>query len=366
MLIYYDETQKTLEQYLLKTEELMNELLIKSFSGSAQIKATTDLGFPHDVIRIAGGFATGVYVSWEANRPFVPVDTCVNVCSVSFFELDEDISGLFTIEHLEFIKKCLSRGIYISNFHRGNHFVSYMRSIVTGKLYLLLHSSANEFKENYNGLYPVKGNWFFDNIKRYTNGCRYLNYLDNQDAEMFYKIASGLYEFNEIRHEFIARIILGSEKDILNVNHYHHYGMPTQNSVVMGAHVLQDQEIAPVLSMPGKNIYMLKFNSLRDDSLSINKVQFITPHGWGKKHKSIPQISLDADANSFSLDENTYNIEFGSSLRSHSNLELRNFCDEKSNQKDNFFDYLGKMYDFEIIDEMEQIISWNKEGVKVW
>lgn len=57
-MVHYDETQKVLEQYLMSTEMLMNELLSEQFSGCAQIKFASDLGFPHDVIRIAGGFAT--------------------------------------------------------------------------------------------------------------------------------------------------------------------------------------------------------------------------------------------------------------------------------------------------------------------
>lgn len=67
-MVHYDETQKVLEQYLMSTEMLMNELLSEQFSGCAQIKFASDLGFPHDVIRIAGGFATGAHVSWISNR----------------------------------------------------------------------------------------------------------------------------------------------------------------------------------------------------------------------------------------------------------------------------------------------------------
>ncbi len=365
-MIYYDETQKALAHYLSDTEILMNELLSKSFSGSAQIKVTTDLGFPHDVIRIAGGFATGVHVSWESSRPFIPVDTCVNVCSASFFEIDREILDLFTNDYMNSVKEHLSQGIYVSNFHRGNHFISYLHSQKTGKLFLLLHSSANEFKDNFNGLYPVKGNWFYDKIKFYSDGKKYINYLDDKEAESFYRLAEGLYKFNEIRHEFIAQVILGTLKNVTNVQHFHHYGMPTYNSVVMGSHILKDGESAPVLTMPGQNIYMVKFNSVKDDSLLINESQFITPHGWGKRHKNVPQISLDLNRNKFTLDSESYEIKFGESLRAHTNLELRDFNSEKNSGKDNFFNYLEKMYNLKITDEMEQIASWNKEGIRVW
>lgn len=360
-MVCIDETQKVLEQYLSNTEMLMNELLSSEFSGSARIRVTTDLGFPHDVIRIAGGFATGAHVSWDSTRPFVPVDTCVNVCTASFFEITLDILNLFTDEYLSNVKKRLSQGIYVSNFHRGNHFISYIRSRVNGKLYLLLHSSANEFKDNFNGLYPVKGNWYFDKIKTYSNGKAYINYLENNDAEVFYRLSEGLYKFNEIRHEFIVQVILENLKYVQNVQHFHHYGMPTPNSVVMGSHILNNGEVAPILTMPGQDIYMVKFCSVKDKSLLINDSQFITPHGWGKRHKNIPQLLLDLNSNKFMLDGELYNVEFGTSLRAHPNLELR-----KYSGKENYFNYLRKMYSVELLDEMEQLASWNKEGVRIW
>lgn len=365
-MIFCDETQRVLHKYLLGTEVLMNELLTKSFSGSAKIRVSTDLGFPHDIIRIAGGFATGVYVSWSSNRPFVPIDTCVNVCSVSYFEITKDIRDFFTDDYMNLVKSRLSKGIYISNFHRGNHFIAYVKSQITGKLYLVLHSSANEFKDNFNGLYPVPGNWYFDRIKTYSNGRSYIRYIENKDAEMFYKMAEGLYKFNEIRHEFVGNEILQGLQDVVNIQHFHHYGMPSLNSVVMGSHILKNDMVAPILAIPGKNIYMVKFKRVKDESLLINKNEFLTPHGWGKRDKSVPQIFLNLTANEFSLDGETYEIKFGSSLRNHPNLVLRDFLRDSVCRKKCFFEYLNKIYDLEVVDEMKQIVSWNKDGIKIW
>lgn len=365
-MVPYDATQKVLAQYLSNTELLLNKLLEKDFAGSAQIKFVSDLGFPHDVIRIAGGFATGAFVCWSANRPFVPVDTCVNVCSTSFFEVEDDIMYCFNKDHIDTVKNSLMNGIYIPNFHRGNHFISYLKSRITGKSYLLLHSSANEYKENFNGLYPIENNWFFDKIKTFSDGKGYIRYIDNKDAEQFCSLAQGLNKFNELRHEFIAHVISKGLTNINNVSHYHHYGMPNSKSIAMGCHIISSGDISPVLTLPGEDIYMVRFNSLKDDSLRIDEKSFLTPHGWGKRHKGTPQISLDLSNNKFILDSESYDIKFGTSLRANSNLELRDFQTNKVDRKDSFFEHLNKMYDLEIVDNMEQIVSWNKDGVKIW
>lgn len=365
-MVQYDSTQSILMDYLSDTEQLMGKLLSKNFSGTARIKAVSDLGFPHDVIRIAGGFATGSFVDWTTNIPFIPIDTCVNVCSVSFFEIKDDIKHLFNDDYFDSVKRKLGNGIYISNFHRGNHFISYLNSVVDGKKYLLLHSSANEYKENFNGLYPVEGNWYFDRIKIFSDGQSYVRYLDGKDAEVFYSIAKGLYEFNEIRHEFIAHVILGDYQEDVSPLHFHHYGMPTNTSIAMGCHLSTQDEIFPILTLPGESLYMIKYSRAKDKSLMLSDKQFLTPHGWGKRHISMPKIALNLKDNIFMLDDQSYEIRFGTSLRSHPNIELRDFGITSLNRKENFFDYLSKLYEYEIVDEFEQIASWNKAGVKIW
>ena len=365
-MICYDSSQNILIDYLSGTEQLMGKLLSKKFSGSARIKTVSDLGFPHDVIRIAGGFATGVFVDWDTNMPFVPVDTCVNVCSVSFFEIKDDIKHLFCEEYVNSVKRKLDNSIYISNFHRGNHFISYLNSVTDGKKYLLLHSSANEYKDNFNGLYPVEGNWYFDRIKFFSDGQSYIRYIDGREAELFYSIAKGLYEFNETRHEFIAHVILGDYQEDVSPLHFHHYGMPTNNSIAMGCHLTTQNEILPILTLPGERVYMIKYSRVKDESLMLSDKQFLTPHGWGKRHIDIPKMVLNLKENIFSLDEQNYEIRFGTSLRSHPNLELRDFGATPLVRKENFFNYLSKLYEYKIVGEFEQIASYNKAGIKIW
>lgn len=77
-------------------------------------------------------------------------------------------------------------------------------------------------------------------------------------------------------------------------------------------------------------------------------------------------MQLDTKSNKFSLDGIEYNIEFGESLRAHPNLELRDFKTDTVSRKENFFSYLSQQYDYSIVDELIQIASYNKEGVKVW
>ena len=241
-----------------------------------------------------------------------------------------------------------------------------MRNEKNGKLYLLLHSSANEFKNNYNGLYPVSGNWYFDNIKTYKYNTRYIRYIEGRDAELFYMISKNLIQFNEVRHNFISHVFLADYTKIKNITHYHHYGMPTSSSIVMGGHIVNNHEIAPVLSLPGEKIFLIKFNRALEKELNINDNSFLTPHGWGKRHKTLPKIILDIEKNVFTLDNESYKIEFGTSLRAHPNLELRDFQNDEKNRIDNFFSYLYQLYDCEIVDIFNQLASINKSGVIKW
>lgn len=366
-MIHFDKTQEILCTFLTETEEIFLNFLEESkYGGYTKIIPSIDLGFPHDVIRIAGGFATGAFVQWDSKIPIVPIDTCVNVCSTSFYELSNDLRDFFCQENIDKFNTLLEQGIYISNFHKGNHFISLLKSIKSNKFFLLMHSSAAEFKSNYNGLYPTLQSRFRKNVKVHQYSNRYIRYIDGKDAELFYKIASNLYEFNRIRHDFIADSIVNNKAKILNSKEFHHYGMPTFNSVVMGSHINKAGDVAPILTLPGKNIFMVKFNECICEDLFIpNSKEFLTPHGWGKNHNCQPQIFINYSDKLFKLDNESYKIEFGSSLRNHPNLQIREFSLNKGDVN-YYFDYLEKSYKYEIIDEFMQIASINKLGIKIW
>lgn len=352
-----DSTQNRLDSYLKKTESIMNELLCrKPFYGNVRIICNLDLGFPHDVIRIAGGFATGIYVSWYSRIPFIPVDICMNVCSVSIYKLDFIHGNFFTEDRITKLLENLKNSSYIANFHRGNHFISYLESMVDSSRYIMIHSSAAEFETLYNGLYPVENNYFFHKTKTYYSGSRYIRYLEGSDAELYWKIADNLYTYNENRHDFIINCLIGEDAKIVKENHYHHYGMPSECEAIIGCHMLKKGEEAPLLTRPGENVYLLRYNNRLDGS--IDEERFTAPHGLGKRHVGMPSISVSR--NLFRLDKSEYKIKYGESLRSHPCLYLRDLPIE------DFMKHLKNEYDYQVIDEYKQLISLNKSGIIVW
>lgn len=357
-----DSTQVVLINFLKKTETLFKQLLQeKGWGKHVQIIPALDLGFPHDVIRIAGGFATGAYVEWDSTYPVIPIDTCVNDCSVSFFEITD--AGIFSLckPNIERWESKMQNSNYKLNFHRGNHFMAIIQSVKNKKLYLLLHSSANEFKDNYNGLYPVEGNYFYSRAKVFEKDNHYLRYLAGTDAETFWCVSKQLPSFNEARHEFLASALLDGFSPILNKSTYHHYYMPNANSVIMGGHITNAGEEYPFLTSTGNNIYMIRYNNVKDTCLKLSGCQsFITPHGLGKESNCKPDIKINLNSQMFSLNGISYPIHFGFSLRDHPSLSIRNF------DWDKYQCYLNEQYDIEVTDEFVQLISWNKKGIIQW
>lgn len=357
----WDESQKILLDYLKKTEIAMNELLSKEqYRGNCTIQSAIDLGFPHDVIRLGGGFTTGIYVYWNSCIPFVPVDICMNACTVSIYKLqitDEDIFNEISIKSL----LChLKESSYIANFHRGNHFISFSEDVSTKEKYLIIHSSAIEFETLYNGLYPVEGNWVFENTKVYnaSNG-RYIRYLDGKTAELFLRLAKNLYTYNENRHDFIISSLV-KKRDIISKGlHYHHYGMPSDHEAIIGCHLLESDAISPLLTRPGENIFLLKYKNTLDATLK-KKTKFITPHGFGKQHIGKPEIIVDKNKEELILDGYKYGLRYGESLRNHPTLQLRNIS------IDDFMEKMKIKYNFSIIKEYRQIASYNKSGFIKW
>lgn len=357
-MIILDKTQKFLSEYIEETEAIMNDCL-RQYDNNAHVKLTPsiDIGFPHDVIRIAGGFPTGMHVQWKSEIPFIPIDTTVNVCSTSIFEIDISIDIHFLQEQLSKlndIKSCFEL-----NFHRGNHFISVIKSQVSNKKYLVLHSSALEFRDGYYGLYPSPNSWYDKNIKIFYSKNRYLRYIIGEDASIFYNIAKNIDIYNLSRHNFFANILTKGNLDFSKSHTMHHYGMPTKTSIVIGSYLVDIGECFAILTKPGAMILYIKINKVKDESLLVgNKI--LVPHGWGKMSNIAPTIRFEDAFRKILINENPYLNEYGISAGKDMTLQTREYSiDEYCKLLSNYFEY-------EIVDYYQQLFSYNKAGYKEW
>lgn len=287
-----DSTQKILLPYVKETERLLNGL-VKRYDqyGEVHIFPSLDIGFPNNILRLAGGFATGMLIVWKCGTPIVPVDTTVNVCSSSYYEFDisalkgKKISEFFNKEIIHEIinKGSVQEGLAFS-FNTGNHFILLCRSKMNGHYYLVLHSSAKQYKDSYLGLYPKPGNWYSDLIKTYKEkgSERYIHYLKDAEAERFINIARSLNEQNKDIHNWFAGEIFKEIRPIQKKT-FHHYGMPTDYSIAIGTYVVDENDIVPIFSREGYPIFLFRPSS---DMWSIKlegKNKFVIPHGWGQE-----------------------------------------------------------------------------------
>ena len=154
-----DASQKVLLPYLQETGRMFNEAIKKydsSECSGCRVFPSLDLGFPNNVCRLAGGFATGMLLAWKCEVPVVPVDATVNVCTSSVFRLKEfDPGRLKRPEELnrsleQIFRDAYEEKGYSFSFTSGNHFLMIGRneSSQTGdEYYLVLHSSANDLKK---------------------------------------------------------------------------------------------------------------------------------------------------------------------------------------------------------------------------
>lgn len=266
-----DKTQVMILEALKGTEELLR---IASGSDNVEITVMTDACPAHNVTRMLDGHFTGTVTKvTDTKEPFVPVGTTVNVCGVVIFKLRCEISVQdFKTRVFSAMEKSPKPYTW-NNFNRGNHFVSLMYSNGDGYLeegqYLVVHASANEYRSE---LYSYKGVWYEDKIKKVvlpTDSKRSLHYITGSCAEKFYAIAENLLPFNQKRNsDFCESVLEGiSDKEILNVQHY---GMPDRNTVCIGVQWETDG-IVPLLTAPGKNIYLVK---------PLETTKYF-PHGFG-------------------------------------------------------------------------------------
>lgn len=299
-----DDSQRVLLPYLKETQRLFDEAIKKHDNRDTsycRIFPSLDLGFPNNVQRLAGGFATGMLVTWQCGIDIIPIDATVNVCTSSVFRL-ENFNPDCLQDRSKYIKEledlfsdASSKKGYSFSFTTGNHFLIIAQDKVTKDYYLILHSSANEFKNSYMGLYPVEGNWYADKIKiiRGDNG-RYFRYLKDEEARHFITMVGNFQKYNEQIHTWLARRINGSSINESESWMKHHYYMPTSQSIALGTFAEPIGTEVPLFSAPGKPIYIFKIGR---DNWQVNlggskgKVCLV-PHGWGQKIKGISNIKI--------------------------------------------------------------------------
>lgn len=333
-----DETQNILLPYLRQTQQLFEEAIKKhdrNPKSCCRIFPSLDLGVPNNVYRIAGGFATGMLVTWQCGIDIVPIDATVNVCTSSVFRLNNFDVGLLSNEKklINELGKCFGEAStekgYSFSFTSGNHFLIIARDKDADEYYLVMHSSANELKNSYMGLYPIEDNWYYNRIKEISGkDGRYFRYLKDEEARHFIKMAHNFRNYNEQIHKWLAQRINGREilDDEMLIKH--HYYMPTDNSIALGTFVEAIGEKVPIFSAPGKNIYIFEIGEGNwQVNLGGNKGNVcLVPHGWGQRIEGIRNIKVDKSKVTFFLNNRQESIPISS--KHHIDLaekSLRNF-----------------------------------------
>lgn len=297
-----DRTQQVLLPYLKETEEMFTEAIKKHDrheDSYCHLYPSLDLGFPNNVCRLAGGFATGMLVTWNCGTDIVPVDATVNVCTSSVFKLDgvnrEWFSNPQSFYDLvdRYAKEASEEKGYSFSFQSGNHFLTVSRDKDSGEYYLVLHSSANELKHSYMGLYPVENNWYSGKIKpiKGKNG-RYFRYLKDEDARYFIRMVKNFQEYNEQIHRWIAERINGGPVSEREKWMAHHYYMPTDQSIAIGTFAEPVGTEIPMFSAHGKPVYIFRIgpDNFQIDLGGKKGRVCLIPHGWGQKIDGIDDV----------------------------------------------------------------------------
>ncbi len=360
-----DNAHDLLLPFIQETEEMLSKAL-KTLDSTAEcvITPAVDLGFPHDVIRIAGGFATGIFVEWKCNVPFIPVDTTVNIDTSTIFYLDDDITDILNEKDFENLRNRFEESSYVFNFHKGNHFISFGISEKNNKPVLVIHSNEKEFKYQYNGLMPVETNWYMPDVKTFSHNNRYIRYLSGQKAELFIDIAKMLEEYNIIRHRFVASLLIDKKTKIIEQVDKHHYYMPNRNSVAIGCFITNKHEEVPIFSKVGQDIFLFKPESGGNNLIKTiieKEEKYLVPHGWGKTCNDDISFKINWNTKKFNLSGREYDIKPLVSLGKDERLTIREFSSDPKNEK-SLFQLMKNNCPGVVSDRIRQICSFSKHG----
>ena len=333
-----DCTQENIIEHLKNTEKLLKTVATKLSKEEkvAKIYVMPDLGIAQNATRMLGGFYTGACYTWDTDVPFIPVDATVNVCGTAIYKLNKSISNEEFINrlnnilndrksYLDFANKHLPLEVlktidindaskYYWNYTNGNHFIIFAESdgeygLEKGQ-YMIVHASAIEFKKDNLefGLYPVKGNWYYDDIKTEydEDSKRYLRYITGEKAKRFYDIATYLKDFNKIRNSYFCKAVLGDllQKEVINISHY---GMPTNNSICIGSQ--WEQLDYALLTAPGNAIYLVHPKLNLNNTFALDNINItLTPHGCGVKMNNSADKIEYLDKNTLKVGNNIFSL----------------------------------------------------------
>ena len=340
MTNFFDETRLAILPHLEKTAQLIAGVLkqLNKRDCACKITPLEDLGIPNNVTRMQGGFYTGCLVEWESDIPFVPVDTTVNACGVSVFELDKNVSVQEFINGVNKAKQVFDK---TWNFDNGNHFISLCRDKL-GANYLVIHASDNTYKYGKIGLYPYNEPWYESQIQTFTQGDRYLRYISGQTASDFYALYKQAEDANPKRNKKVCEIMFG-ENCIKNTLYTAHYGMPTQNSVAIGCQWGSQNLV--LLTAPSKDIFIFKGDK------NVNY-----PHGFGMK---LNQVTSGIEYKKGELFINGSSVAGKNSFIKSGGL-INRFANETLNGE--FLSgFLGEK-PFELTKTLSQICAFTRDG----
>jgi hypothetical protein len=354
-----DHAQALLIPYLAQTQVLLSNALRKlDPTADCQVVPAADLGIPYDVLRLAGGFATGCFVEWRCRTPVIPIDTTMNIDTSSLFWLDGDPGDAFSKERIESLRRRIEDdSSYEWNFDRGNHFIATCRSDTDDRYALLLHSNEKEFKDQFNGLSPTPGNWYEKSV-RVLEGERSVRLLVGDQAELFAQLAQMLEDFNILRHRFVATMLMGDHVGITGEYHKHHYFMPTPTSAALGCYLCESGEDVPVFSSVGRPIAMFRpaAGGLNQVRLLAGGTCLIVPHGWGMSASRA--LHLTQSDHHLELNGHSYNLKPGASLLDHEDVTPRLF--DGGTQE--FLKVIRTHTPGDLVAELFQLTSYSRHG----
>ena len=312
-----DNTQKEILKHLEITSELLSRVgtQLSGTQKESMIYAMPDLGIAQNGTRMLGGFYTGACYSWDSDIPFIPVDATVNVCGTTVYRLKHKISVQEFKDRLD--KVMANRETYLKyatthlpsqildsidlervdkfywNYNVGNHFAILAEQngenfkFPEGQ-YMIVHASAIELKKDNlkYGLYPVDGNWYYDDIQTIYNDKenRYLRYIYGKKAVQFSELTNILQRINKDRNRYFCKAVLGglASEEVINLSHY---GMPTKNAICIGCQWEQDN--FTLLTAPGNDIYLVHPDVSSKNTIKLkDKPITLTPHGCGVMFKN--------------------------------------------------------------------------------